>query len=266
MEAVDEDEATREQELNMQVTLIDFTGNNAPDPADYAAKLLIYCKSTRLTQGEDLKRKIASLAPDAVQRELSEIVMTIRSSWEMVDYTWQVTGVTRAFTHQFVRSRHASFAQQAMRVADMSEFEHLVPDTVKKAGKEELWRLCMQMIASTYKELREADVPAQDARGVLPTNVLTNIVAKMNLRAFAELVGKRENLRAQGEYADVVRLMKKEVLHVHPWTRPFLEPERTRVPALDGLLQQALGESSPVDKPEVNAALKELDMLRATWG
>jgi flavin-dependent thymidylate synthase len=250
----------------MKVALIDFTGNGHPDPADYAARLLIYCKSTRLTQGEDLKRQIATMPAAEVQRQLAEILMTIRSSWEFVEYTWQVTGVTRAFTHQFVRSRHASFAQQAMRVADMSEFEHLIPDTVKKAGKEEMWRLCMQMIASTYSSLREAGVPAQDARGVLPTNVLTNIVAKMNLRAFAELVGKRENLRAQGEYADAVRLMKAEVLLVHPWTKMFLEPERTRTPAVDAMLKAALGDASPVDKPDVNAALKEVDMLKATWG
>jgi flavin-dependent thymidylate synthase len=250
----------------MQVALLDYTGIGISDPADYAAKLLIYCKSTRLTQGDDLKRKIAMLSPDAVKRDLKEIIMTIRSSWEFVDYTWQVTGVTRAFTHQFVRSRHASFAQQAMRVADMSEFEHLTPDTVKTAGKEEAWNLCMQMIASIYKELREAGVPAQDARGVLPTNVLTNIVCKMNLRAFAELVGKRENLRAQGEYADVVRAMKAEVLRVHPWTQPFLEPERTRTPAVDAMLKAALGDASPVDRPEINAALKEVDMLKATWG
>src|SRR5580765_7297614 len=265
MEAVYEDEATREQELNMQVTLIDFTGNNAPDPADYAAKLLIYCKSTRLTQGEDLKRKIASLAPDAVQRELSEIVMTIRSSWEMVDYTWQVTGVTRAFTHQFVRSRHASFAQQAMRVADMSMFETLMPDTVKDSSihVQETWTLVMQMIASGYVELRKNEIPAQDARGILPTNVLTNIVAKMNLRSFAELVGKRENLRAQGEYADVVRAMKSEVLLVHPWAETFLNPPRTQTPALDAMLSSALGDRSPVDAPEINAALKELDALKA---
>jgi thymidylate synthase ThyX len=124
----------------------------------------------------------------------------------------------------------------------------------------------MEMNRGVYQRLRELGIPAQDARGVLPTNVLTNIIASFNLRAFSELVGKRENLRAQGEYADVVRLMKAEVLRVHPWVAPFLDPERTKTTALDNFLKQQLGARSPVDVPDVNSALKELDRLKGTWG
>jgi flavin-dependent thymidylate synthase len=252
----------------MKVELIDCTGACAPDPANYAARILIYAKSTRLNQGKDLQQRINTLTPEEIKEQLDQIVMTIRSSWEFIDYTFQVTEVTRAFTHQFVRSRHASFAQQAMRVADMTQFETLMPDTIRVAdiSVQKFWNTCMQMIGSTYAELRKKNIPAQDARGVLPTNVLTNIIAKMNLRTLAELIGKRENLRAQGEYADVVRAMKIEVLRVHPWAEPFLNPPRTQTPALDALLKAALGDASPVDKPDVNAALKEVDALKATWG
>lgn len=250
----------------MKVTLIDFTGAGHADPADYAARLLIYTKNTRLTQGEETREKILQMDTMKIKEELNYIATTIRSSWEFVDYTFEVQGVTRAFTHQFVRTRTASYAQQAQRVADMSEFESLLPATVVLNNKAGLWTTCMQMINSVYKELREVGVPAQDARGVLPTNVLTNIIAKMNLRTLADLVGKRENLRAQDEYADVIRQMKIAVQRVHPWVEPFINPERTRTPALDALLKDALGNSSPIDKPEVNKALKELDALKGIWG
>jgi flavin-dependent thymidylate synthase len=250
----------------MKVTLIDFTGKGMGNPADYAARLLIFVKNTRLAQSEgELDRIMNQLSGDEVAKQLTEIAMSIRSSWEMVNYTWLITGVTRAFTHQFVRSRHASFAQQAMRVADMSDFESLMPETVKN-GNEEIWNKVMNQIKGAYQMLRLAGIPAQDARGVLPTNVLTNIIAQFNLRAFAELVGKRENMRAQGEYADVVRLMKDRVLEVHPWTKPFIDPERTQTPSLDKLLARGLAGRSPVDAPEINAALKEIDLLKGTWG
>lgn len=249
----------------MQVTLIDYTGKDHSDPM-YAARLLVYTKNTRLTQGEETRLKIASMNDEELSKELDYIAHTIRSSWEMIDYTFEIVGVTRAMTHQLVRHRHGSYAQQAQRVVDMSSFETLIPQTVIDAGKENTWRLCMEMIASVYKELQEAGVPTQDCRGVLPTNVLTNIIAKFNLRSLSEIFPKRENLRAQGEFADVAREMKRCVLEVHPWARDFLSPERTLTPELDNIMKDILGRYSPVERPEVNAALKQIDMLKATWG
>jgi thymidylate synthase ThyX len=71
---------------------------------------------------------------------LDYISKTIRSSWEFVDYTFQITGVTRAFTHQFVRTRTGSYAQQSQRSVDMSSgIEVRMPNSVLAAGKEPSW-------------------------------------------------------------------------------------------------------------------------------
>lgn len=249
----------------MKTTLIDYTGKGSGDPME-AARLLVYTKNTRLEQGATTRTKVSLMTPEELRKELDYIATTIRSSWEFVDYTFEVQDVTRAFTHQLVRTRHGSYAQQAQRVVDMRSFRSLVPQTVVDAGKIPVWDKCMTAIADAYQELAKAEIPTQDCRGVLPTNVLTNIIVKWNLRTFADIVGKRENLRAQGEYADVVRSMVANVLEVHPWVEPFLYPERTRTPALDALLKEALGDKSPIDAPQVNLALKELDALKGTWG
>ena len=249
----------------MKVTLIDYTGIDHPDPL-YAARLLVYTKSTRLTQGEETRNKIASMSVETLMDELDYVANTIRSSWEFISYTWEVIGVTRAYTHQQVRSRHGKYAQQAQRVVDMSSFETLMPQTVIDKGRTAIWKDVVSRIADGYRTLAADGVPAQDCRGLLPTNVLTNIIVNFDLRNFADLCGKRENLRAQGEYADVVRAMKAEVLRVHPWTKSFLEPDRLATPALDKLLKETLGTRSPIDAPDVNAALKELDKLKGTWG
>src|SRR4051812_1582937 len=110
------------RKLPMKVSIIDHTGAGSGDPY-YAAKLLIYTKNTRLTQGEDTRAKVAAMSEQAILADLDYIAKTIRSSWEFVDYTFEITGVTRAFTHQFVRTRTGSYAQQAQRVADMSMFD-----------------------------------------------------------------------------------------------------------------------------------------------
>lgn len=249
----------------MKVELISYTGIGHPDPM-YAARLLAYTKATRLEQGAASRAAFDAMPLDRLKEELEYMASTLPSSWEFADCTFEITGVTRAFTHQLVRTRHGSYAQQAQRVVDMSSFQATVPETVAAdADALNAWDDLMRHIARTYTELAARKVPTQDCRGVLPTNVHTNIIAKFNLRTLAELLGKRRNLRAQGEYADVARGMEAEVLRVWPWAEPFLNPERLRTPALDAILMKELGSAGPVDKPHVNAALKELDRLRATW-
>jgi flavin-dependent thymidylate synthase len=250
----------------MQVHLIDYTGAGHADPL-YAAKLLAYTKNTRLEQSVDGFKRFLRMTEEELTPELDYISKTLRSSWEFIDYTFQIRDVTRAFTHQLVRTRTASYAQQAQRVVNMGEFGNLKPDTVQEIPEaSEAWDKLMSDISTTYQKMQLLGVPNQDCRGVLPTNVMTNIIVKMNLRTLADIIGKRKNLRAQGEYADVARGMEAAVLEIHPWTKPFLDPERKRTPALDTLLAQALGSASPVDKPEINSALKELDTLKGTWG
>jgi len=250
----------------MKVTLIDWTGAGSSDKL-YAARLLAYTKNTRLTQGEETRAKMDAMTETELMIELDYMSKTIRSSWEMVDVKFEIQGVTRAFTHQLVRTRYGvSFAQQAQRVVDMSNFETRLPETVKRFGKASVWDATMDMIAKTYQNLMAAGVPAQDARGVLPTNVLTNIIARFDLRAFADLCGKRDNPRAQDEYTDVVIAMKAEVYKIWPWAKLFCEPDRIATPALDKLMRDLLGTSGPTEKPVLNAALKELDALKMIWG
>lgn len=250
----------------MKVRLVDFTGIEAADPL-YAARLLVYTKSTRLEQGENTRHRINAMTNDEVMSELKYIANTLRSSWEFVDYTFEISGVTRAFTHQLVRTRTGTYAQQAQRVVGMASFTAERPVTCPEGTEAgAAWDSCMNDIRTRYSQLQALGVPNQDCRGVLPTNVHTNIIAKFNLRTMADLIAKRENLRAQGEFVDVAKAMKAEMLRVHPWVAPFIDPDRTKTPALDELLKRELGTSGPLDKPRLNEALKELDTLKGIWG
>jgi len=253
----------------MKVTLIDATGFSAENPSHYAAKLLIYTKNTRLVQGEESRAKVDAMSHEEIAEELKYIANTIRSSWEFIDYAFEIKGVTRAFTHQFVRTRTASYAQQSMRSVDMCGFEVDTPESVMRSGAqgESVWREAVNTIKGAYSVLTKlSGVPTEDARGLLPTNVKTNIIVKMNLRTLADLAGKRINPRAQGEYSSVVREMAREAMEVHPWILPFLSPERTATPSLDAILKESLGDDTPFSRPQVNEALKELDKLKSIWG
>jgi flavin-dependent thymidylate synthase len=147
---------------------------------------------------------------------------TIKSSWEMVDYVFQIEGVTRVFTHQLVRTRTGSYAQQAMRVVDARDFPIQKPHSVS-LDNELHWDRAVEAIRSAYTYMVENDVPAQDARGILPNNVQTKIFAKINLRTLQEMAKLLLCTRTQGEYQDVFREMRRLVVEAHPWAEEFIE-------------------------------------------
>jgi flavin-dependent thymidylate synthase len=203
----------------MRVTLISKT----PD----AARLLAFTKATRLTLSPGLLADIMAWTDEKVDAELSYMAETIPSSWEFVDYVFLVEGVSRAYTHQQVRTRNASYAQQTMRVLDMGEFDYVMTEGNKAdPAVRDVIGKCNRYIASTYKTLRALGQAPEDARGILPTNISTNIIVKFNLRTFAELCRSRTGGRTQGEYQAVVNAMADEVLKVHPWAVRFLFPEQ----------------------------------------
>jgi len=104
----------------MKATLISFT----PE----AKELLIFTKSTRLTMSPGLMNEIRAWSEERKLAELEYMANTIPSSWEFVDYVFMIEGVSRAFTHQFVRSRQGSYAQQTMRVLNMGEYDYVMSD------------------------------------------------------------------------------------------------------------------------------------------
>jgi flavin-dependent thymidylate synthase len=244
----------------MKVSLIDYTGYGNPDQ-DHAINVLIFTKSTRLTMSPGLLSEIAAWPWEKKLEELKYMANTIPSSWEFVDYTFMVEGVTRAFTHQFVRSRQFSFAQQTMRVLDVSTgpgWDYLTGPSVNSLGRHDLYDGTMETISKSYKSLIADGTAVEDARGILPTNILTNIVGKCNMRTFVELVRKRSSPRTQNEYRDVLDAMKAAVREVHPWIDLFIERDMDKAIAD---LQQYI-EREPDTAQRIHAT-KLLDQIRA---
>ncbi len=208
----------------MKTTLIDYTGYGTPNPANHAASVLLFTKSTRLTMSPGLLEGIKAIPKMEKEVELGYMANTIPSSWEFVHYTFMIEGVTRGFTHQFVRSRTCSFAQQTMRVLNVEGWEYGTGPTISTTPSfKKTYSKAMNNIAEAYIELLTQGAAIEDARGILPTNILTNICMSCNLRTFVELVHKRSSPRVQGEYREVLEAMKEAVIAVHPWVSLFVE-------------------------------------------
>lgn len=200
----------------MKVTLVNYTQN--------AARILILAKSTRLNLNADLIGNIANMSDDEILKELDYIANTIPSAWEFIRYTFLVEGVSRNCTHQMVRTRTGSYAEQSMRVTNQCEFEFIMPEAMKGASCYAVAKTetTLDKIKDCYSETILEGFAPEDARSILPGNISTNILCCYNLRTFSDLVKSRTGGRTQGEYQRVANAMADAVLAVHPWADKFL--------------------------------------------
>ena len=226
----------------MKITMIDYTGKGHTRPAYYAENILMFTKNTRLMRSADLI-SIYRMTPVERAKELAYIARSIPSCWEFLHYTYIIEDVTRAFTHQLVRTRVASYAQQTMRVLPMEDFEYLTPTALHRdevpTTATIVYEQTMEKIQGAYNTLMQMGVMPENARGILPTNILTNITMSANLRTIVELVRKRSNPRVQGEYREFIEKLQSAVQDVHPFTVEFFGLDWS---ALNRELDDAMGD------------------------
>lgn len=192
----------------MNVKLIGYTPNPEKLPA-MAAKLT------------HSKTKPEELDKDSEQelRNVLEYVMKLghTSVVEHTCFTFAISDVSRSLTHQLVRHRIASYAQQSQRYVNLEEPHYVIPPkiekdkTLKKAYEE-----TMKVIWEQYNKLLEMDIPAEDSRYVLPNATCTNIIVTMNARSLLNFFELRCCLHAQWEIRTLANKMLHEVKKVAP--------------------------------------------------
>lgn len=152
------------------------------------------------------------------------------STLEHISFTFAIEGVSRALLAQLTRHRAGfSFSVQSQRYVRFGSgdrsggFDYVVPEKVAENEKVRFDSM-METIQHMYDLLREAGVPAEDARAVLPNAAATNLVMTANLRALLDFYAKRQPGKgAQGEIAQLAEAIKSAVIEVEPWTSQFFE-------------------------------------------
>lgn len=133
----------------------------------------------------------------------------LQAALEFVDLHFLIEGVSRAFTHQLVRQRTAVYVQESMRFAvkENAPAEVSMPPSLAVQEDDDpqraIWNNAVRAAGDTYNALIQAGVPAEDARGLLPTNITTRIHYKTTLRGLAEHAGLRLCSQAQYEWKQV---------------------------------------------------------------
>jgi flavin-dependent thymidylate synthase len=138
----------------------------------------------------------------------------LNGALEFVDFTFQIEGVTRAFTHQLVRHRvGASYSQESLRFSAKTgeSFKVEVGPSIDTDDMGVIWETAIEGIQWGYEQLLRLGAKTEDARGLLPTNILTNIGVKLNLKTLMNIAEVRLCHQAQAHWQDVVRQMKQEI-------------------------------------------------------
>ena len=129
---------------------------------------------------------------------------------EHASASFRITGASRAFTHQLVRHRLASFSQQSQRYVDETGFNYIIPaDILADEEAAAIFRDFMARAEETYRALRERGIKKEDARFVLPNASESQIVFSANFRELRMIFNLRLDRGAQWEIRRVCGEMLK---------------------------------------------------------
>lgn len=151
---------------------------------------------------------------------------------EHCSFTFGIDGISRASTHQLVRHRLMSYSQQSLRYVEIKEIElndetfnkyFVLPKNLTEKQKKDRINFSLDCLKMYLEEVKNGIKP-EDARGILPMSVKSNIVVTTNLRALIEMSKKRLCLMAQEEIRLVVEEMKKLVVTEYPFLAKFIVP------------------------------------------
>lgn len=140
--------------------------------------------------------------------------------------TFEISGISRACSHQLVRHRLASYSQESQRYVDMSAPEFVLPpDLERRPEARAVWEAFSAQVTQTYQTLRALGLKKEDARFVLPNATATRLVVTMNFRELRHFFRLRITPEAQWEIREVAQRMLALLVPEAPAVFGSLEEE-----------------------------------------
>jgi thymidylate synthase (FAD) len=203
---------------------------------DEASFARVLSRALRATTGISLDEPVADIHGD--QDEM--LRGGLQSALETQTIVFEVTGASRALTHQLVRTRKAGFHQQSQRATwygDRPEFRmpHSVftqfgarpADGKDSFGMEPsvriLWDRALLAAWEAYKAACDAGVSYQDARYILPEGITNYILCEYTIREFINVFAYRGCSMFLWEMVHCMREMRRVLLEAHPFLEPHVK-------------------------------------------
>ena len=137
----------------------------------------------------------------------------------------------RGFTHELVRHRLAAYSQESTRYCNYnkdkfgSEITVIKPFEINENTKEyDLWKEAMQNAEKSYMAMIENGSKPENARGVLPIDIKTEIVITTNLREWKHIFKLRTSKAAHPSMRELMITLLKEFKEKIPVIFDKIEP------------------------------------------
>ncbi len=136
---------------------------------------------------------------------------------EHASATFRIKGGSRAFTHQIVRHRLASFSQQSQRYVEETAFRYVTPPAIAQNPEAlEIYKELMSHSQEAYTKLKAIGMRKEDARYVLPNAAVSEIVVSANFREWRHLLGLRKEKAAQWEIREICSEILRQLAEEAP--------------------------------------------------
>ena len=187
----------------MKIELIEFTHN--PE------KLIEKSGRTCYKSEKNISDESAGIFCKSIINRGHESVL------EHASATFKISEISRACSHQLVRSRIASFCQESQRYVKQNNFNFVIPDSIKKSFQYLNYLSLMARIKNLYCEmLLDENINPEDARFILPNACHTEIVMTMNFREIRHFLKTRLDIHAQWEIRKLAELILDEMMKIAP--------------------------------------------------
>jgi thymidylate synthase (FAD) len=130
--------------------------------------------------------------------------------------TFHVSGISRACSHQFVRSKHLDFLQRSQRYCDETKSDIVIPDAITNSKQLKYFNTAIEMSYAVYTNLLAEGVKKEDARMVLPTCSETELIVTGNFQAWADFIKLRSGSESQWEIRNVANDIRAQLRGIAP--------------------------------------------------
>jgi len=194
--------------MSMEVRLIAHT----PEPDRVCAA------AARLTHSNLAGEKLVEqMSDEEISRLLTSVTKLGHTSViEHASFTFSISGISRACSHQLVRHRIASYSQQSQRYVKPSEGFVVPPRIAENKEANRIFEEALQKCSEAYQRLTELGIPKEDARYIMPNATETNIIVTMNARSLINFFSLRLEKDAQWEIRAIAKKMLEEAHRVAP--------------------------------------------------
>ncbi len=126
--------------------------------------------------------------------------------------------IDRGLTHELVRHRIASFAQESTRWCDYKSkgIQVICPNELQNEPGFSVWLRAVQQAQDNYDELRNLGYKPQIARSVLPTCLKSELVVTANWTEWRHIFKMRTSLTAHPDLRRIMIDLLEEIKSIIP--------------------------------------------------